>query len=247
MTLSCAIGDVHGRRDLLEALLDAIRAETQGRNPRIVFLGDIIDRGPDSRGCLDLVIATLDAHPGSRLILGNHEEFLLRFLDSRENRARIAHNWLSNGGAATLASYGLDTTARLDRIADDFAKGFADHVAALSAADWLVETEHYCLVHGGIEPLVPLDGQDPVTTRWIRGEFLRFRGPFEKTVVHGHTRTESARPEVHPNRIALDTGAYSTGHLTCAIFDGDARPRFLATDESGGTITVSQVAPVRFD
>ena len=88
MPLTYAIGDVHGRRDLLQALLQAIRTDSAGREARIIFLGDIIDRGPESRQCLDLVIATLDSYPGSRLILGNHEEFLLSFLDAETPEQR---------------------------------------------------------------------------------------------------------------------------------------------------------------
>jgi serine/threonine protein phosphatase 1 len=244
-----AIGDVHGRRDLLERLLSAIEHDaTRHEAPwRIVFLGDIIDRGPESRQTLDLVIRTLHDVPGSRLILGNHEEFLLRFLDQRKERRQIGKVWLRNGGKETLASYGIDLRTSLDKIAARFAEEFPAHVEALRAAEWRVETDRYFLVHGGIDPQVGLDRQEPERTRWIRHEFLDFAGPLPKVVVHGHTPTHSFMPEVHANRIGLDTGAVFSGHLTCAILDeGGAPPRFLATDDHGPTIEVAEVHPVTF-
>ena len=93
MPLTYAIGDVHGRRDLLEALLAVIRADSGDRAYRIVFLGDLIDRGPESRACLDLTITVLASVPGSRLILGNHEEFMLEFVESAETRETVARRW----------------------------------------------------------------------------------------------------------------------------------------------------------
>jgi serine/threonine protein phosphatase 1 len=244
MPLTYAIGDIHGRRDLLEALLAAIRDDMDGSpDARIIFLGDIIDRGPESRRCLDLVIETLAALPGSHLILGNHEEFLLSFIDAATPDARqaIADRWLPNGGNATLRSYGFDDTGQLDETARQLARHIPAHIAALRSADWMVETGSHVFVHGGIDPDLALTDQDPVSTRWIRDKFLRFKGPLPKIVVHGHTMTESSLPELHRNRIALDTGAVRSGHLTCGIIDGDAPPRFLATDDHGPAIEVSEI------
>lgn len=248
MSLTYAIGDVHGRRDLLEALLAAIRDDARGRDARIVFLGDIIDRGPESRQSLDLVIRTLETRPGSRLIQGNHEEFLLTFLDaaSPEERQVAARRWLPNGGTETLRSYGFADTDPFDDIAQSLAAEFPAHITALRHAGWMVETDRYVMVHGGIDPDLPLAAQDPVTTRWIRDRFLRFQGPLPKIVVHGHTMTESSLPELHNNRIALDTGAVHSGHLTCAVFDGDAPPRFLATDDHGPAIEVGEIRPLDY-
>lgn len=241
-----AIGDVHGRRDLLKALLAAIDDASGASTARIIFLGDIIDRGPESRQCLDLVIGTLATRPGSRLILGNHEEFMLAFLDAPtpDDRETAARRWLPNGGAETLRSYGFAASGPLDEIAARLAAGFPAHIAALREAEWMVETGRYALVHGGIDPDLPLAAQDPVTTRWIRDRFLRFEGRLEKTVLHGHTMTESSLPELHGNRIALDTGAVRSGHLTCAILDGDAAPRFLATDDHGRRVEVTEIRPL---
>ena len=110
-----------------------------------------------------------------------------------------------------------------------------------------METKRHFLVHGGVNPALPFAEQDPETTRWIRHEFLDFKGPLEKAVVHGHTPTNSALPEIHSNRVAVDTGAVFSGHLTCAILDDDgAPPRFLATDDHGARIEVTDVRPLAY-
>ena len=240
-----AIGDVHGRRDLLYALLAAIETDAAvlGEHPLVVFLGDVIDRGPESREAMDLVIDTLARYPGSRLILGNHEDFMLRFIDGRTGRARVARAWFANGGAATVASYGCGVEMEIDAVAAHIAGEFAGHVEALRNADWLLETESHVFVHAGIDPLVPLSAQDPEVSRWIRREFLDWPEPFEKTVVHGHTPTESLLPEIVRSRIAVDTGAVFSGHLTCAVIAGDSPPRFLATRENGA-VAVSETRPL---
>ena len=246
MTLTYAIGDVHGRRDLLTELLAAIHADAGDRDARIIFLGDIIDRGPESRQCLDLVTGTLETYPGSRLILGNHEEFLLTFLDAGSSEARetAARRWLPNGGAETLRSYGFEDTGDLDRVAHQLTRNHPGHIAALRDAGWMAETDGQFFVHGGIDPHRALGEQDPTTTRWIREKFLKFPGPLPKTVVHGHTMTESSLPERHANRIALDTGAVHSGHLTCGIFNEGTEPRFLATDDHGAAIEVDEIRPL---
>jgi diadenosine tetraphosphatase ApaH/serine/threonine PP2A family protein phosphatase len=246
MTLTYAIGDVHGRRDLLAALLSAISKDSGSQKHRIVFLGDIIDRGPESRQCLDLVIGTLQSQPDSRLILGNHEEFMLTFLDAASPQARetAARRWFPNGGSETLRSYGFADTGELDAIAEQLGRDNPGHIAALRNAGWMAETDRYCFVHGGIDPHLPLGEQDPVTTRWIRDSFLDYKAPLPKIIVHGHTMTASSLPELHTNRIALDTGAVHSGHLTCGVFDGGAPPRFLATDDHGATIEVSAIRPL---
>lgn len=239
-----AVGDIHGRDDLLEAMLAAIEADA-GASPRVIFLGDVIDRGPDSRRALDLVAETLARWPDSQLILGNHEDFLLRFVCRPESRDRTFRNWLYNGAAETFRSYGIDPALPTDRAAALFEQRFGAHIDMLRNAEYLIEHGAFIFVHAGIDPAVGLDHQDPNTTRWIRDEFLLFDGPLPKTIVHGHTQTVSDRPEVHANRIGIDTGAYRTGRLTCAVVRAEARDvRFLATREADGDIVVEDIQPV---
>lgn len=246
MTTTYAIGDVHGRADLLAALLDYIEKH-RAPNSRIVFLGDIIDRGPESRQAMDLVVETLAADPESRLILGNHEEFLDRFLRDPENRARAALEWERNGGLATLGSYGIGLDSSAERAMEHFGEIAPAHLDVLRNAVTMVETDTYLMVHAGIEPRIPIARQDPRTTRWIRREFLDYPDPLPKIVVHGHTPTGSNRPEVAANRIAVDTGAYSTGRLTCVLLDEPEPPAFFSAEGDGERVSVNAVEPVSIE
>lgn len=231
-----AIGDVHGRADLLERLLGGIedRASRLEAPYQVVFLGDIVDRGPDSRQAMNLVSATLEQIPGSRLILGNHDSFILRILDEPDpgrKQALLLHWVAKMGGGATLASYGFDfPDVDPDRVLDVID---ADHVKMLRAAEKHVELDHHVLVHAGIEPGVPLDRQDPYKLMWIREPFLSHSGSFGKTVVHGHTITSSIMVERFHGRIAVDTGACERGLLSA-----------LHISPRGDTTAIQAVAPV---
>ncbi len=219
--LTYAIGDVHGRADLLEKMLDQIQTDADQRAAeyRIIFLGDIIDRGPDSRKAMDLVHATLTASPDNRLILGNHEEYFLRVLDCSEDSQETAHNWIKHGGYQTLDSYGLAECQDIVQLTEEFNRRFPHHFAMMKNADDLIVEGDFAFVHAGVRPTVGLNEQDTVDLRWIRDEFLNYTDAHEKIIVHGHTITASRRPEIYSNRIALDTGAYATGILSAlAIF-----------------------------
>lgn len=250
MKKTYAIGDVHGRADLLCALLSFIDREngTKANGYRVVFLGDIIDRGPESREAMNLVVETLQRHPDSRLILGNHEEFLLFFLDLPEMRDRVLSHWMRNGGFATAASYGLRLTP-----SDDINRASVDlldclnretaHVDAMRQAASLIIDNNHILVHAGLRPGTPIDAQTPKDLRTIRDLFLDSDFFFGHVVVHGHTTTKSGRPEVYANRIAIDTGAEHTGKLT-ALELQDSRPsRFLSATDMGTIIVVDEVLP----
>ncbi|HEX2136437.1 MAG TPA: metallophosphoesterase family protein [Microvirga sp.] len=224
-----AIGDVHGRLDLLDALLaridDDLRASPVDR-PIEVLVGDYIDRGPDSRG----VVARLVERRRKRelvCLMGNHESFLLAFLRD----PAVLRQWLPNGGLATLESYGVQVRSptglpiQAKLIAEEFrSKLPPEHEDFLSNLPHAFSCGDYLFVHAGIRPNVPLDRQSPDDLLWIREEFLLSTAVFEKIVVHGHTPV--ARPEIRPNRIAIDTGAYFTGRLTCLVLEGADR-RFL--------------------
>ncbi|WP_244475269.1 metallophosphoesterase [Rhizobium sp. Leaf341] len=240
-----AIADIHGRADLLEALLGFIAGEAarHGTNPVLIFLGDLIDRGPHSPKVLDQVCAALDLYPGSRLILGNHD-FYLREMLRGTLAAEDAVNWLDWGGVATLSAYSHRPVPDLDAIAAEIRTTFPHHVELLETALTYKEIGRFCFVHAGIRPGVELIRQTDYDLRWIRAGFLDHTEVFGHMVLHGHTITASLRPEIHVNRIALDTGAYRSGRLTAAVIRDDALSHFVSTEVSQeGAIQVGTWRP----
>lgn len=242
-----AIGDVHGRADLLEELLYGIwcKAGTKRFKYRVVFLGDIIDRGPDSRRAMDLVVRTIREVPGSQLILGNHESLLLRIFDEGDSRI---YNWWDEGGQQTLASYGYtgqqprDAAAIRDIIDPE-------HIECMLAAKHYIELENHILVHAGIKPGVPIEQQDPYDLLWIRAGFLDHVPSFGKMIVHGHTPNRSNMVEQWPNRIAVDTGAYESDLLAAAHIDpaGDVSVVYAFDLVAIALITTRETVPKLMD
>lgn len=232
-----AIGDVHGRADLLEALLAKI-AISDSPNARIVFLGDIIDRGPESRRAMDLVAETLNSSKNSRLILGNHEEFLLRFINQIGDAEKLLWAWMRGGGLPTLESYGISHGTSIQQAREKFLREHPLHVEIIRSAVSFIETKQFHLVHAGVDPSVPLPHQDARKTRWIREEFLDYPESLSKIIVHGHTPTPSGLPEVLSNRIALDTAAYRSNRLCCAILDDLHPVTFLIAEGHAHSIHV---------
>jgi serine/threonine protein phosphatase 1 len=221
-----AIGDIHGRYDLLrqlQALILADAASHPTKQKTIVYLGDYIDRGPESRE----VIEHLSGQPlpgfTSIHLLGNHEQALLGFLQRPDAYA----NWLQYGGLATLVSYGVranwsSDSGVLNRMGAELAANLPDrHRAFLAQLDLYRVLEDYLFVHAGIRPAVPIAIQNPDDMLWIRDEFLHYKKPHPYVIVHGHHIHEE--PEVKANRIGIDTGAFATGRLTCLVLDGDTR------------------------
>jgi serine/threonine protein phosphatase 1 len=220
-----AIGDVHGRSDLLRELhgiIAAAAAAAPEPRRRLVYLGDYVDRGPDSPGVLDLLAEPpLDGF--ERVCLrGNHEDAMIRFLDGDLS---VAATWLGFGGAETLRSYGLAAPDAAD------VYGLMQTQRQLAA---VLPPAHHRLLHGlacshtegaflfahaGVRPEVPLVDQSAHDLMWIRAPFLNSAADFGKIVVHGHSIVP--QPEFHPNRIAIDTGAYATGRLTCLVIGCD--------------------------
>ncbi|MGR9503758.1 metallophosphoesterase [Rhizobium leguminosarum] len=249
-----AIGDVHGRADLLEATLAFIENEnrTAPLGYRVIFLGDIIDRGPASKEAMDLVVAELDRRPESRLILGNHEEFLLLFLDRPDKRHLVFDHWMSNGGLAAAVSYGLDAARpylRIDDAHDDLLallQSHPDHIAALRNASSHVVAGEHVFVHAGVRPRVQMADQTEKDMRTIRSDFLNSRYDFGRMVVHGHTETTSGRPEVYGNRIALDTAACASGVLSTLVIEKNRDNRFFATKPAKSGIKVLRIDPAVF-
>ncbi len=224
-----AIGDVHGRDDLLERLYGLVSADAARRYPdrarRIVHLGDYVDRGPASAQVIDRVMAGL---PGFDTVglKGNHEDMMLSYLETGGRRE--AEQWLVNGGVETLASYGV-AARPLDIEAVRVAVG-ERHRRWLERLKLSHRESGNFFVHAGIMPGRPLEEQEEKDLLWVRYAFLESREDHGVRVVHGHTPVVA--PEVRPNRINLDTGAYCSGHLTCGVFDGTENggaPRFLVT------------------
>lgn len=226
-----AVGDIHGRRDLLDTLLDAIDADSAARDRAetiVVFLGDLVDRGPDSRGVVERLIEYAGGPHRTRFLMGNHEEVFLRALAGDLKSLRFL---LRIGGRATIASYGIDD-AEYQRLDFDAlsaalqARVPAAHIDFLSAFEETVEAGDYLFVHAGVRPGIDLAAQQPSDLRWIRDDFLLHRESFGKLVVHGHSITEDV--DIRANRIGIDTGAYESGRLTAIGLERGER-WFLST------------------
>lgn len=229
-----AVGDIHGRLDLFEPLIDAIEADDRDAAPartRVVLLGDLIDRGPESAG----VVSRARAWAAERdlvLLAGNHEEM---FLDSFDDKAILRH-FLRHGGRQTIMSYGVAKDVYLEASLEDLQALMAAQVPAedrrfLEAARDFLVVGDYVFVHAGIAPKVAIEDQSPHHLRWIRDSFLDHDEPHERFVVHGHTITDGI--DDRHNRIGIDTGAYQSGRLTALVLEGTARRTIQAVDVDG--------------
>jgi len=232
-----AIGDIHGRADLLEALheniLNDAKIASGGMKMVVVYLGDYMDRGAQSRQVLDMLIASplVDFKPV--YLKGNHEDALLTFLENDS----IGPDWFSIGGDACLYSYqispqnGLPAKKKFKQLQEGLKSAIPDdHLAFLSNLKLIYGVGDYIFVHAGIMPGRPLSKQNPAHLMWVRDEFLNDERNYGKIIVHGHTIT--AKPDIRANRIGIDTGAYATGILTCLVLEGTQR-RFLTTEAVG--------------
>jgi serine/threonine protein phosphatase 1 len=221
-----AIGDIHGRLDLLEQMLAKIHAELQRRPARrtlLVFVGDLIDRGPSSAQVIERLRTYRREGIQPVFLLGNHEEVLLRIL--RGDDSLIA-SWLEFGGLQCLQSYGVDATRLSGRSDDELVEIIrgavpASHVEFLESFIDSCRFGDYLFVHAGIRPGVEIEQQRQADLRWIREPFLFDDTDHGFVVVHGHTI--SSEVEERPNRIGIDTGAYRTGVLTAVAIEGSER------------------------
>lgn len=221
-----AVGDIHGRHDLFRALMDAIIGHWETRpqtfkSIELVLLGDLIDRGPDSARCLELAYE-LVTHSRVRLVRGNHEDLLLNSIGGNPVAQSI---WLANGGEAFLKSFGIEPM-RSDEDSFDFGERIAaavpDHlIAMLRDAPLTFRSGDYFFVHAGVRPGVALAKQAEQDLLFIRDEFTQSTCDHGAIIVHGHSIVENI--EFHPNRIAVDTGAYATGRLSCICLEGKHR------------------------
>jgi serine/threonine protein phosphatase 1 len=221
-----AVGDIHGHLDLLDRLLASIEADDAARPPMratLLFLGDLVDRGPDSRGVIDRLMRLPESGTECVFLSGNHDEVFARAAGGeREAMARL-HRM---GGRETALSYGI-TAEEYDRGSfEDLAALLhsrvpAEHVAFLRTLADSHQVGDYFFVHAGVRPRTPLRDQKPEHLRWIRDEFLSSRACHGAMVVHGHTVSEEV--EMLPNRIGIDTGAFRTGRLTAIGLEGADR------------------------
>ena len=217
-----AVGDVHGRSDLLGRLHARIRldaADAPETERRLVYLGDYVDRGPDSRGVLETLAGAPMPGFSAVHLKGNHEDFLLRFLEDPS----LASLWLYNGGDATLRSYGIEPAgAAPEALAQALRAALpAAHLRFLEGLVLTYEEGDYFFAHAGVRPGVPLEAQDEEDLLWVREDFLHSAAGFGKVIVHGHT--PGAEADFAPNRIGIDTGAFATGRLTCLVLAGTGR------------------------
>jgi serine/threonine protein phosphatase 1 len=224
------IGDIHGCeaqvRDLFEAFLDY----NEDRPFGVVLLGDYVDRGANSRGVIELLMALEREMPEQMLCLrGNHEDMLIQALKG----PLYEEYWLDNGGAATLESYGVERAIDIPET----------HRAWIAKRPFLYRDDLRLYVHAGISPGVPLDQQTRQSLLWIREEFLNSDLDHGLYVVHGHTPVAAGRPDQRRNRLNLDTGAVFGGPLTAAAFCNTiTEPIAFITDD--GTVTQLREEPV---
>lgn len=234
-----AIGDIHGRLDLFEALMSAIEAEDEKRGPAdttIILLGDLIDRGPASLGVLSLARQWQSerraANKAMHILMGNHEEMLL---DSLE-RLEVLRHFVQHGGRETILSFGVDEKtyaaasweelhALVNQVVSD------EWVNFIKSFEKSILIGDYAFVHAGIRPGIPLNEQSVSDLRWIREPFLSSEQSHGCTVVHGHTIIPA--PEFRRNRIGIDTGAYQSGQLTAILLEGAERALIFTTVEDG--------------
>lgn len=238
-----AVGDIHGRRDLFAALVEAIDADDAGSEPAettVILLGDLVDRGPDSAGVIALA-REWQSRRSVRILGGNHEEMFLRGFDEIE----IFRHFLRHGGRETVLSYGIDRGQFLQATLEEAQELMRDavprdDVVFLAGFEDMVTIGDYLFVHAGIDPRVPLDEQKPRDLRWIREPFLSHTDSYGSVVVHGHTICDA--PEDCGNRIGIDTGAFMSGRLTALVLEGTSRRYLEAFEAGGGTVATAPLA-----
>ncbi len=225
-----AIGDIHGRRDLLVRLLNKIHSHCGDRQAELIFLGDYIDRGPDSPGVVDCLLESprLKRFPCT-FLKGNHEATMLDFLRDPE----VGPSWVQYGGIETMLAYGVRPPA-LKNNSEAWAETSQSLAAAIpthhkrffSDLTLTAERGDYLFVHAGVDPEKPLKDQTERDLLWIREAFLESSRRHEHVIVHGHT--PEPEPVHNARRIGIDTGAYHTGVLT-AVYISDTEPEFIST------------------
>lgn len=234
------IGDIHGRLDLFNSLIEAIEEDDRisaDARTTVILLGDLIDRGPDSAG----VIARAKSWGEDRkvrYIAGNHEEM---FLQSFHDREMLRH-FVKHGGRETILSYGIDKRRYNDLSMKELQSEICKlvpqaHRDFLESFEDMIIAGDYVFVHAGLNPKLSLADQRQSDLRWIRERFLKHSEPFSHVVVHGHTIFENIEHTDH--RIGIDTGAFRSGRLTALVLEGESR-RTIQAIETDGNLSVEQ-------
>ncbi|MEO0499157.1 MAG: metallophosphoesterase family protein [Pseudomonadota bacterium] len=228
-----AVGDIHGMAPLLTKLLKAIKRDLKGYRgeSEIVFLGDYIDRGPDSAGVIDRLVEGPGPADRWTFLKGNHDAFLVSTLAAERLKRRYYDMWIDQGGAEAMMSWGVrrglvygdDPRDAVDALKDAMPKAHRKFFKRLQLSHRVGD---YMFVHAGVRPHVPLEEQQEKDLLWIREDFLDHRKGFGPHIVHGHTIT--AEPDAQKHRTGIDTGAYRTGVLTALVLEGTER-RTLST------------------
>jgi len=191
------IGDIHGCLVILKRLMDKI--DWQPDRDRLIFLGDYVDRGEDSKGVVDYLLQLRDMSPNIRFLMGNHESLFMNYLEGNCDESMF----LRNGGDSTLASYNEDGDINVP----------PEHLSFLKSLQSMIELEEYYVVHAGLVPGIDMKLQRQEDKMWIRDPFIYSNYDFGKRIIFGHT--PFAEPLVMENKIGLDTGAVFGNKLTC--------------------------------
>lgn len=236
-----AVGDIHGRADLLGEMFTMLEAraeadQRQGGKPIVVFLGDYVDRGPNSALVINMMLEGRPYGFERHCLKGNHEESMLLFMEAPlENRA-----WVLQGGAETLVSYGVQPPPPVGASDDDWlnvgaalkARVPVAHLEFLKRLERYVAYGDYAFVHAGVDIARSLEEQTDEDLYWIRDRFIASKKRFSHRVVHGHTPVD--RPYADERRVAVDTGAYASGTLTAARFEGGDVTFLPVSDRNSG-------------
>lgn len=241
-----AVGDIHGRLDLFDALIAAIEQDDAVAMPAetsVILLGDLVDRGADSAGVLRRARqwqgqGQWQAQRSVRILAGNHEEMFLKSFDSTET----LRHFLRHGGRQTMLSFGITSkalgTASIEEIQVLLNNAVPpDERAFMESFEDMIRIGDYVFVHAGIDYEVPLEEQRTSDLRWIREPFLSHPGAGDFVVVHGHTITDA--PEDRGCRIGVDTGAYASGRLTAVVLEGPRRRYLETAQDEAGVITAA--------
>lgn len=235
-----AIGDIHGRYDLLRQLLDRIEEHSRALPPTrslyVIFIGDLVDRGPQSAEVLAMLYDLQLKTDHVIVLLGNHEEAMLQALDGDMDALR---GWLAVGGKQTLKSFGIEPLRR-----DEDPRAYLQRARSVIPREWLawlrrlplsVQSGDYYFVHAGIRPGVSLSRQTRSDMLWIREDFLDDTRNHGAVVVHGHSITPET--DIRPNRICIDTGAYRTGMLSALYLEGEKQEVLFTTPSAAENLS----------